>query len=163
MFIISLAVIALTVGLDQLTKYLTLTYIDKFQIIEVVKIGGVKLFSLTHVTNTGAAWSIMSGNTLFLIVLPIIAITAAMIYLYKIRRKSTLNLVSLSMVVGGGIGNLIDRIRLGEVVDFIKTDFIDFPIFNLADIFIVCGAIIFYINMLVLSAKEEKEKKNNGK
>ncbi len=64
------------------------------------------------------------------------------------------------MIISGGIGNLIDRIRLGEVIDFIKTDFISFPVFNFADICVVVGAIIFCLWVIISDIKERRKKES---
>lgn len=157
MFIISIILIAVLTVIDQILKYVVSNNIDLYDKIEVVKIGATKIFSLTHVRNSGAAWSIMSGKTWFLIGLPIIVIIAGFVYLYHIRNKSKLATVSLSILIAGGIGNLIDRIRFHEVVDYIQFEPINFPVFNFADICVVIGGIIFCIYFLIRD--EHKNKK----
>ena len=97
----------------------------------------------------------MSGKTWFLIGLPVVVLIVAVIYMYKIRKGSKLELVSLAMVLAGGIGNLIDRIRVKEVVDYIKFEPINFPIFNFADICIVIGGILFVICFCFLDEKKK--------
>ena len=143
MLVISLIIAAVIAAADQLIKY---AVVQKFALGDVKElIHGV--LSLTHIRNTGAAWSMMAGKTWFLIGMPLIIIVFALGFIYKNRRGSKLGLISMAMVLGGGIGNLIDRIRLKEVVDYIRVDFINFPIFNFADICVVIGAVLFCIYM----------------
>ena len=121
MFVISLVIMAVLVAADQLIKLAVTNNLPlNGQPVEVIKFGSFKVFSLTHIRNSGAAWSMMSGKTWFLIGLPVVVLIVAVIYMYKIRKGSKLELVSLAMVLAGGIGNLIDRIRVKEVVDYIK-------------------------------------------
>lgn len=156
MFVISLVIMAVLVAADQLIKLAVTNNLPlNGQPVEVIKFGSFKVFSLTHIRNSGAAWSMMSGKTWFLIGLPVVVLIAAIVYMYKIRKGSKLELVSLAMVLAGGIGNLIDRIRVKEVVDYIKFEPINFPIFNFADICIVIGGILFVICFCFL---EEKKK-----
>ena len=88
MFIISIILISVLTVIDQILKYVVSNNIDLYEKIEVIKIGATKIFSLTHVRNSGAAWSIMSGKTWFLIGLPIIVIIVGFVYLYHIIKKS---------------------------------------------------------------------------
>ena len=157
MFIISIILIAVLTVIDQILKYVVSNNIDLYEKIEVIKIGATKIFSLTHVRNSGAAWSIMSGKTWFLIGLPIIVIIVGFVYLYHISKKSKLLTVSLSILIAGGIGNLIDRIRFHEVVDYIQFEPINFPVFNFADICVVIGGIIFCIYFLIIDERKNKK------
>ena len=105
----------------------------------------------------------MSGQTWFLIALPIVIIAVGLVYLFRIRRKSKLEIISLAVLIAGGIGNLIDRIRFKEVVDFIKFEPINFPIFNFADICVVVGGIIFcFCFIFKESSKPRKRGKKHG-
>ena len=154
MFVISLVIMAVLVAADQLIKLAVTNNLPlNGQPVEVIKFGSFKVFSLTHIRNSGAAWSMMSGKTWFLIGLPVVVLIVAVIYMYKIRKGSKLELVSLAMVLAGGIGNLIDRIRVKEVVDYIKFEPINFPIFNFADICIVIGGILFVICFCFLASE----------
>lgn len=163
MFAISLVIIVLLTVLDQIIKIAVNSKISLGDVIEVLKFGDTKVFSLTHIRNTGAAWSIMSGKIWFLIALPIVVCLIALVYMFRIRKGSKLELVSLSLLISGGIGNLIDRIRLHEVIDYIKFEPIDFPIFNFADICVVIGAILFCISILVSDVCDGKKKKLSDK
>ena len=158
MFIISLVVIAVLTAIDQLIKFAVVKNIEIGEIIKVIKFGSHDIFSLTHITNDGAAWSMMSGKTWFLIGLPVAVIIAALVYMYRKRSGSKLQLVSLSLIIAGGIGNLIDRIRIKEVVDYILFEPVDFPIFNFADICVVIGAALFCIYIIFIEGKGQKNK-----
>lgn len=154
---------------DQITKFLVVKHIDLGEVINVIKFGQTKIFSLTHVRNKGAAWSSFSTKTTMLTIVTFLLIICLGLVLYvkpvqkKVlgRKINTLETISFSLIISGGIGNIIDRIRLKEVVDFICADFIDFPIFNFADICVVVGCAIFIVDILVSDIKENKEKKKN--
>ena len=107
------------------------------------------VFHLTYVRNTGAAFSMLSGLRLFLIVLPIVVIVAIIIYIFVKKPQNRWLLLSFSMIISGGIGNLIDRIRLGYVIDFLDFRLINFPVFNIADIWVTLGAAIFICTLLL--------------
>ena len=127
--------------LDQFTKYL-MFYNKKFFINK-----DFILFKLDFVKNYGAAFNIFSGSR---ILLSLISILFSIILIYLILRKNTLNLFDLysySFILGGTIGNGIDRIYKGFVVDFINLNIIDFPVFNIADISINIGFIFLLYNI----------------
>ncbi|MBO5559979.1 signal peptidase II [Ruminococcus sp.] len=163
MFALSLILAALLVAIDQCLKVVVDNKIELGQVIEVIKFGSFKLFSLTHIRNTGAAWSIMSGKTWFLVLLPIVVCIAGIVYMYKIRNGSKLELISVAMIISGGVGNLIDRVRMHEVIDYIKFEPINFPIFNFADICIVIGAILFCLSIIISDVKKSKADKAGEK
>lgn len=105
-----------------------------------------QVFHITYIRNTGAAFSLMSDFRLLLILIPALVILAAGIYIFR-KRKSAhpLLLTALAFISGGGLGNVIDRVLFGYVVDYL--DFRVFPVFNIADIFVClgCGLMIIYI------------------
>ena len=108
MFVISLVIMAVLVAADQLVKLAVTNNLPlNGQPVEVIKFGSFKVFSLTHIRNSGAAWSMMSGKTWFLIGLPVVVLIVAVIYMYKIRKGSKLELVSLAMVLAGVIGGIL--------------------------------------------------------
>ena len=104
-------------------------------------------FYITYVRNTGAAWSIFSGETLGIVIVSLIIILGIIYYIFKNNPESKLEKLGYGMILGGAIGNLFDRIIYGYVIDFF--DFYifgyDYPIFNLADSFIFVGVIILII------------------
>lgn len=146
---------ALLVGLDQWSKYLT---------VQNISLGETKEFipgflSLTHLRNTGAAWSLLEGKMIFFYVITVIVSVVIIYLLIKNYKKSIWYSVGLSFVLAGAIGNYIDRVRLGYVVDMLQTDFMNFPIFNVADSTLVVGVICIFI-YLILDEKAAKEGKN---
>ena len=146
---------ALLVGLDQWSKYLT---------VQNISLGETKEFipgflSLTHLRNTGAAWSLLEGKMIFFYVITVIVSVVIIYLLIKNYKKSIWYSVGLSFVLAGAIGNFIDRVRLVYVVDMLQTDFMNFPIFNVADSTLVVGVICIFI-YLILDEKAAKEGKN---
>ena len=107
------------------------------------------IFSLVHVHNTGAAFSSFQGAR-WLFVLVFVLFTAGMVYEFATRKVGFSNWERwlLVMIYGGALGNMIDRIRLGFVVDMIHLDFMNFPIFNVADCFISCGCVALIASIL---------------
>lgn len=108
------------------------------------------IFQLAIVHNAGAAWGMFSGSSPILAVISVAVCALAVIYLLWISPDASAGqAVGLALVVAGGIGNAIDRFTNGYVLDFIETVFIDFPVFNIADIGVTCGVIIFIIALIV--------------
>ena len=116
-------------------------------------------FKFLYTQNTGAAWSIFSGSTVALIIISVIIIALLGVYVFASKTKNALFYVSLGLIVGGAVGNLIDRIFLGYVRDFIKLEFMNFPIFNTADCFLTVGVVCLVIYYLIEAIKESKKKK----
>ena len=123
--------------MDQLTKYI----ISKNNISWISK--DLIIFSLDYVKNFGAAYNILSGNRIFLSFVSVVITLVLLFIILKKRNINNLDLLSYSFILGGTIGNGYDRITNGYVIDFIKLSFIDFPIFNVADISINIGLILF--------------------
>ena len=122
------------------------------------------LLQLTRVHNYGAAWSSFSGARWLLIGLTAAGMCVLIWLLVKIVRHP-LGQWSLAIILGGGIGNLIDRVRLGYVVDMLDTMFMDFPVFNVADVFVVCGticALIYYLAFYGKYDEKHRENKTDG-
>lgn len=154
------AVTAVLVGLDQLTKWLASVYLKPTpEGVTVIP----ELFDFQYITNEGAAWGLFDGEKWFLIVLTTITIVALLIFLLsgKFRRFPLFN-ISASLIVAGGIGNLIDRIVQGAVVDFIKTTFMEFPIFNVADCYVVIGSVLLLIFFLFFYEEKAPAEGSHG-
>ena len=113
------------------------------------------LIDFTYVQNTGAAFSIMSGKMGFLSLISILFCIGLVAYWIIKKPRQKLLCISLAMIFGGALGNAVDRIAYGFVVDFIETTFINFPVFNIADIGITVGTILLAIYLLFFD-KEEK-------
>ncbi len=138
--------IILLIIADQVTKYLAVMNLEPIETMPLIQ----DVLHLTYTENTGAAFSIFRNQKFFLIILTSLAMLGILIYLIKlIKTPSNILLkISLSMILAGGIGNIIDRFRLGYVVDFIDFRLINFAIFNVADIFIVIGAGLLLLDSL---------------
>ena len=146
------------VAADQITKYLVLTYIPLQG--QVAFLPGV--LRLTYVRNFGAAFSSFQGQQ-WLFALIFVLFTIAVIWEYRKKAMpfTTLERWCIAAVYGGGLGNMIDRVRFGFVVDMLETEFMEFPVFNVADCFITCGAILLIAHLVLFNRefwKEEKKK-----
>ena len=142
------------VAADQITKYLTVANIALYQ--DVPFIPG--LLGLTYVQNTGAAFSSFEGQQ-WLFALIFAVFTAAVLWEYfkKPMPFTTLERVCIAAIYAGGLGNMIDRVRLGYGVDMIETKFMEFPVFNVADCFITCGCILLLVHLLLFNKEFWKE------
>lgn len=143
--------VALLILLDQATKLLVNSNFQVGGGFDIIP----KVLSITYVRNTGAAWNSFTGQTLVLVGIPLLALVAGTIYLIKHRRDCPKVLkIAICMVMAGGAGNLIDRVFVGYVTDMIN--FHIWPVFNVADILIVVGAILLCIYVLFLDNKDKK-------
>lgn len=144
-----------SIGLDQLLKWWVTSHLEEGQSTPLLP--GV--VQLTRLHNTGAAWSSFSGKTGLLAALTVVLL-AAVVYLVARRIvRHPLGLCAAMLVLGGGIGNMIDRVFRGYVVDMFDLQFMDYPIFNLADIFVVVGVILGAVYYLWFYDKYDKPKK----
>ncbi len=152
---------AATVGIDRLTKWLVTSNMQLNDTIHLIKIGDTEVLNLYYCLNNGAAFSRLSGQTILLIVLTSIVIVGLLFLMITKRVKRPVYMAAISLIIGGGIGNLIDRIfNNGLVVDFIDVRIINFAIFNFADICAVCGAGLLMIVVIADEIREKKRKKS---
>lgn len=149
----------LSVVLDQFTKWLAVTYVKPVGTISVIKFGETEWVNFTYCENTGMSFSLLEGQRFILIALPILLIGIVEYLIFRGKIESKAMKIALAFLAGGGLGNLIDRIFLGYVVDFIDFRIINFAIFNFADICAVLGGFAFAIMMVVTESREEKRKK----
>ncbi len=150
------AVIAVGIILDQLAKYLAVVFLKPIESVPIIK----DVLHLNYHENRGAAFGMLSEDRWIFITLSIIVILALGAYLYLGHAQNKLYAVSFSLILSGGIGNMIDRLALGYVVDFIDFVLIDFAIFNIADSFVSVGAGLMILAILIDLIKEIKEKKD---
>ena len=157
-YIIYTVIILVGIGLDQLTKLLAVSYLKPVKDIPIWE--GV--FHLTYHENTGAAFGIFNepGQRWIFMVISTVAILGLAFYLYIGRASNWVYPSAIALVVSGGIGNMIDRIALGYVVDFINFELIDFAIFNVADSFVCIGAGMLILALVLDIVKEAKSKKS---
>ena len=142
MWLIILLIIIFLV-IDIVSKLVISNLMNVYDSVIIVK----NFFNITYVKNTGAAWSLFAGRTWLLIIVSLIIISFIIFYIYKNKPKNKFEMVGYSLVLGGAIGNFIDRIVYGYVIDFLDFNIFgyDYPIFNIADTFIVMGVIILCI------------------
>jgi len=142
--------------LDQLTKYLVINFISFNETITIIP----KFFYLTYVKNTGGAFSILNNNTWFLLLIGLICIFFLFNYIIKKEKFNSLEKIYLGLIIGGTLGNLIDRITYGSVIDYIGVIIGSyyFPVFNIADICIVIGAILLIIDSIKGDKNEYRSK-----
>lgn len=134
-------IIAASVILDQVTKMIVVNSMELYESIPLIE----NVFSFTYIHNYGAAWGVLSNHRWVFILVTAAALIVMPIILYKYRKLHFMFGLSLSLIIGGAFGNMIDRVVLGYVVDFLEVTFIDFPVFNVADICVVCGAAMMFI------------------
>ena len=149
---------AVVVALDQLSKFLVVKFIPLYASVEAIP----GLFHLTYVKNIGAAFSMLQGQQ-WLFALLFAVLTAAIIWEFSKKRMpfTTFERWCIVAIYAGGLGNMIDRIRLGYVVDMIAVDFVDFAVFNVADSFITCGCILLMVHLVFFNRafwKDDKKK-----
>lgn len=141
LILILLAIILGSVCLDQLTKWLAVVYLQGEPSFPLWK----EVLHLTFVKNEGAAFGILSNHRWVFMLVSTVAIIGLSIYLFRFCRMDKWAKVGFAMIIGGGIGNMIDRVLLGYVVDFIDFTLINFAVFNVADSFVTVGAGILIV------------------
>ena len=155
-FVVAGAVALVCFALDRVTKLAVQMSQDPAPFVgsrfEMPLIPGV--LGLSYVENTGAAFSMGEGFGAAFVLLALVVTVGAVAYLLRAEAVSKLEVIGLALVVGGAIGNAVDRAVFGYVVDFIATEFMEFPVFNVADIGITCGVVVAFIGFLVSPANK---------
>ena len=159
MNILAALVIIFSIVADQLTKFWAA---DVLRNGESIKIIG-NFLRFTYAENRGAAFSILQNQRIFFLVITVIMLIILGVIYFKNKNMSKLSKLSIAMIAGGAIGNFIDRLRLGYVIDFIDVrfgSFYNFPVFNIADSVVVCGTILMIIlilfNKFEMSGSDER-------
>ena len=137
-------VIAILIVLDQLVK----SYVVQNIALGEIKSWIPNFVSLTYLQNRGAAFSILQDQQLLFAIITLVVVVGAIWYLHKHMEDSLWMVLGLTLIIAGGLGNFIDRISQGFVVDMFHLDFINFAIFNVADSYLTVGVIILLIAML---------------
>ena len=146
------------VAADQFTKYLTVANIPLYA--DVPFIPG--LLQLTYVQNTGAAFSSFEGQQwLFALIFAVFTGMIIWEFFKNSMKFTTFEWWCIAAIYGGGLGNMIDRVRLGYVVDMIETTFMEFPVFNVADCFITCGCVLMMTHLILFNKDFWKDNKKN--
>lgn len=156
-YVIYTAVILGGIGIDQLSKLLAVKFLEP--VVTVPLWSGV--LHLTYVENKGAAFGMLADHRWVFMTISSVAIVAIALYLYSGRSAGKLFNTALMLIVSGGIGNMIDRIALGYVVDFIDFALIDFAVFNIADSFVCVGAGLLILSLVIDIVNETKLAKKN--
>lgn len=155
MYVLDFLICAVLVVLDQLTKYLAVIHLkdnDPFVIIDGV-------LELQYLENRGSAFGMLQNQKFFILFVGIVFIFVLLFFLCKLppKRKFIITHVFLTIIVAGGIGNMIDRFRLDYVVDFISFVLINYPIFNGADIYVTIGTVGLFILFLFVYKEKDLE------
>lgn len=147
MTLIFLFIITFFVVADQFSKQVIVNYIELGTKKEIIP----NFFYINHVRNSGAAWSMFEGQQTLFIIITALAIIYFGYMLFRTKYKSKIEMISYLLIIGGAIGNLIDRISFKYVVDFL--DFYifsyDFPVFNIADSFLTIGVILYLLSIIL--------------
>lgn len=157
MLISFFAGIILITVFDQLAKFIAAEQLMQIGTVPIVK----DVFHLTYCENPGAGFGMFADYTGILSALTFAVIAVAIGYVAAKRPKSVWLVTALTFMVGGAAGNLIDRVRLGYVIDFFDFRLINFPIFNIADCFVTVGAVVFAVYVMFFSDKKEQTDGHN--
>ncbi len=157
LFIVLPIVVAVLV-LDLISKQYIAMAIPMYEIRPFI--GGI--FNFTHYENTGAAWNIFAGNQVFLIIISVFFIALICVFYFLERKNGTLFHIGIALIFGGAVGNMIDRVFLGFVRDFIQFDFWrSFPVFNLADAALTIGVVLVVLYYILSIFKRGKNAKRD--
>ena len=149
----AILIVIITLFVDQISKYAA--YVSLVDRDPVVIINN--FFQLNYVKNYGAAWGILQNQRVLFVILTVAILVFLGIYAKKNKNLTKMTRISLALIAGGALGNLIDRVKVGYVIDFLDINFgslYDFPVFNFADSFIVVGT--FIMMYLIITNKYEK-------
>ena len=155
MTIILIAIISGIICLDQLTKWLAVVFLRGEASFPLWR----EVLHFTYAENTGMAFGMLKDHRWVFMVFSTLAIIGLAVYLFRYRPEGRWMQISMAFIIGGGIGNMIDRIFLGYVVDFIDFTLIDFAIFNVADSFVCIGAGFLMLSMILDTVKEMRAEK----
>ena len=158
-YVLYASVIALGIALDQLTKLLSVKFLAPVSTVPLIQ----DVLHLTYVENRGAAFGMLSNSRWVFLVVSSVAIVGLCLYLFFGQAPDRLSAVSLAIILSGGIGNMIDRIGQGYVVDFIDFRLIHFAVFNGADSFVCVGAGLLVLAIIRQMIAEKKNEKKQGK
>ena len=143
--------------IDQLSKLAVIQFVKPARTIPLWK----DVFHLTYCENRGAAFGILQNAFFLFFIITVLVVVGVTVYLVKTRPKSRLLTLSLALLVGGALGNFIDRLFRGFVVDFFDFRLINFAIFNFADCCVVCGACLLAFYVIFLDKKQEEKDETN--
>ena len=160
--ILLVAAIVLLIISDQAVKYWAVHYLKEKGSIRFIHFGDFKILDLTYLENTGAIFGSMSGQRWFLIGFTSLVIAAGLVIMFITMKRSKLLTAIILLFLSGGIGNLIDRIRQGYVVDMFEVKLFNFAIFNVADIYVTVAVALLMIYVIFVEPKESRRKKQEA-
>ena len=152
MYLLYAVLAVVFVGIDALTKYMAASLLKPRHTLPLIE----NVFHLTYCENTGAAFGIFSGKPYLLAAVSVVIIVAVVVYIIKTKPRSHMVMLSLTMLVSGGAGNVLDRVFRGYVVDFFDFRLINFAIFNVADIFVCLGVGLMAVYVLFFEERQKK-------
>ncbi|NLK21011.1 MAG: signal peptidase II [Epulopiscium sp.] len=156
MLILFFLIVSALVIIDQVTKYAALNHLKSINTFPIFE----NIFHLTFVENKGAAFGILQNKRWFFVVITLIILLGIIYYYIHLPKEKSFKVIRfcLMLISGGAIGNLIDRLRLGFVIDFFDFRLINFPVFNIADICVVIGTLLLSL-MMFFTSNEDFTKK----
>ncbi|MDE7365192.1 MAG: signal peptidase II [Ruminococcus sp.] len=161
MSILLIITILVLVVIDQLVKHWAVDVLQPVGTMDFIHFGNFKIIDLTYLENDGAIFGSMSGQRWFLVGFTSLVVVAAFVFMLMSLKRSKLLATSIMLFVAGGIGNLIDRIRFGYVVDMFEIKLFRFAIFNVADICVTIGFVLVFIYVFFIEPKIEKAEVKN--
>lgn len=151
------------IAADQLIKWWIAKNLMPVKVMDFIRFGDFEVLGLRYCENTGAAFSSFSGARWFLVILVTVMLVVLLVFTVRYKHKRPLFLISSVMIMSGGVGNLIDRVRLGYVIDYLDVKLFNFAVFNFADVCVVVGAVLLLIFLFFIEPKiivGEKEQSN---
>lgn len=148
------------VAADQLIKLWAVRVLMPVGTMDFIRFGNLEILGLKYCENTGAAFSSFNGAKWFLIILVSVMLAGLLIFTVRYKYKRPFFLISSVMIMAGGFGNLIDRVRQGYVVDYFDVKLFNFAVFNFADVCVVLGAAFMLIWLFFIEPKLEKGDRN---
>ncbi len=143
-----LSIILAVIVLDRLSKFAALNFLETS--IPIIP----NVFNLTFATNTGVAFGFFQDANAFFIIVNSIIVIGIVIYSIKVKPTNTIEAIARPLVIGGAVGNIIDRVIYGYVIDFLHFSLIDFPVFNIADSCICIGMVLYLAATLIMLKKQ---------
>lgn len=159
MAILLVAMIIILIAADQLIKLWAVNSLEPVGSMDFIRFGDFEVFDLTYLENKGAIFGSMAGQRWFLVGFTSLVIAVGIFVLFRYMKRSKLLSAAIALFVAGGIGNLIDRIRFGYVVDMFELKLFEFAIFNFADICVTFAFVMVLIYVIFIDPKIEKKLK----
>ena len=158
--LLGLLLAAVLAGVDQLTKWLVVSNMELHESIHLIMIGDTQVLNFSYYLNDGSAFSMFEGQTTMLVAVTCLMMGGMVIAMLLKKVQRTSYILAFSLVIGGGVGNLIDRLfNDGNVIDFIDVRIINFAIFNFADICAVCGGLLLCALVIADEIREKRDAK----